>query len=668
MRGIVIRIVAVSLLMPASFAGATFAAHAAWQLIDDGDPISHRFFAIAYDSARERIIRTNRKRQRGPADTWELIGDNWVRIRLDDPAPDMSLPGCFAFDRSRNVSVYFGGKDPDGLHNATWEYDGAGWRPIATTHAPAPRSDCGLVYDEARQQLILFGGADTGGFAGFSDTWVYDGIDWTEKHPSTHPGARTQMGMVYDINRDEVVIVGGFHLNLVYADTWTYDPGRNLWTQKTIDRSPGIRVDPGLAYDPIRDRTVVFGGSSNTEGSQDTWEWDGRDWHLRKTTVKPPARHKAGMVFDASRSTVVMHGGAVFEDSYNDTWSFDGSDWSQIVTSRVPSGRTWPALVYDPRTDRVVAYGGLSNGSRRRDTWELVEGKLWQQVAGANAPSVYRGFDLVFDQNRGTIFGFGGQVPNRLSIRENHEYDSSTKTWTSTPVCCAAPRLNHSTVYAQKLGGAIMFGGTAEDSFGSYRSSDETWRFDSSTEIWSEVIPGTRPGKRRYAAMAYNSSDGNTYLQGGESNPDFDDFWKFDGIDWTLLSSPSPPGERHSHRMEYDISRDTLVLIGGGPYNEGLTWEYARDRWTAVPTPHMPDSDWCFLGTTYDPVRKVIFAFGGGACSSANGTSETWAYGSDPDHDGIVGRLDNCPNHPNSDQANADGDEAGDVCDSNPEL
>ena len=41
-----------------------------------------------------------------------------------------------------------------------------------------------------------------------------------------------------------------------------------------------------------------------------------------------------------------------------------------------------------------------------------------------------------------------------------------------------------------------------------------------------------------------------------------------------------------------------------------------------------------------------------------------------PDHDGdgIEDRLDNCPNVPNADQADGDGDQAGDACDANPNV
>ena len=42
--------------------------------------------------------------------------------------------------------------------------------------------------------------------------------------------------------------------------------------------------------------------------------------------------------------------------------------------------------------------------------------------------------------------------------------------------------------------------------------------------------------------------------------------------------------------------------------------------------------------------------------------------GPDSDADGIMDLLDNCPNVPNEDQADADGDNAGDLCDPQPQA
>jgi hypothetical protein len=56
---------------------------------------------------------------------------------------------------------------------------------------------------------------------------------------------------------------------------------RFLWTQKE-DIGPSARFGHAMTYDPVRSRTILFGGSlfiGNQVGTvNDTWEWNGEFW------------------------------------------------------------------------------------------------------------------------------------------------------------------------------------------------------------------------------------------------------------------------------------------------------------------------------------------------------------------------------------------------------
>src|SRR5262245_51346436 len=59
-------------------------------------------------------------------------------------------------------------------------------------------------------------------------------------------------------------------------------PAQTAWTNRTPAVSPGARSSPGLAYDPVRGRTVMFGGVAPSQATYtDTWEWDGSTWQQR---------------------------------------------------------------------------------------------------------------------------------------------------------------------------------------------------------------------------------------------------------------------------------------------------------------------------------------------------------------------------------------------------
>ena len=94
-------------------------------------------------------------------------------------------------------------------------------------------------------------------------------------------------GMVFDTGIGKIVLFGGRDqaLNRL-AYTWEYD-GSN-WTQRTIATPPPAREGPGMAFDPTRGRTVLFGGFGGGGNLGDTWELDGTGWTMRSNSGPTP--------------------------------------------------------------------------------------------------------------------------------------------------------------------------------------------------------------------------------------------------------------------------------------------------------------------------------------------------------------------------------------------
>jgi|GEM_PF-5249196 len=70
-----------------------------------------------------------------------------------------------------------------------------------------------MVYDSQREVIVLFGGRDSAGYLG--DTWEYDGVLWSLaflEGPSRHASE-----MIYDSARDVFVLFGG------RSDAWTFE-------------------------------------------------------------------------------------------------------------------------------------------------------------------------------------------------------------------------------------------------------------------------------------------------------------------------------------------------------------------------------------------------------------------------------------------------------------
>jgi hypothetical protein len=128
----------------------------------------------------------------------------------------------------------------------------------------------------------MFGGEDCPEYCFvYDDTWLWDGVDWRERHPPVMPSQRSSMGMAYDVARGLVVLFGGNTHSIGFSnETWTWD-GRT-WTLQHPNSAPLARERMGLAWDGARRQIVMFGGRDfpdlNYRDLSDTWVWDGLSW------------------------------------------------------------------------------------------------------------------------------------------------------------------------------------------------------------------------------------------------------------------------------------------------------------------------------------------------------------------------------------------------------
>lgn len=636
----------------------------AWQQLDDGDP-SPAPLRGAFDAERNLpvLVWSGLGGGVGAITQWELVGDDWKRRRFPEPTPHI-VGGCVAFDAGRNRLVIFG---EGTAKDRTWEFDGTAWEERVFAVHPVGRIRCSMTYDSTASRIVMFGGYSTG-LLGLGDTWEYDGTSW-QQISGTGPTPRGEAGVAYDAGAGVTVLFGGRNGSVVYADTWEYDAVRNRWRNESPSTGPSARTGAGLAYDPVRDRTVLFGGLNVFGVVNDTWEYDGRTWQQRSPPVSPVARYNMVTMFDATRGKVLIWGGAEDNNNFNDTWTYDGATWERIAVSGLPGVRHDFAMEYSPEIDGLVLHGGEVSGGVvvYRDTWHYT-GAVWTRQDPPVPPTAKGSFKLEHDPWLGGLLGFGGTDPiaDLPEASDEHRYDPVAGTWTSTPGCCPDARMEHGWARADALGGFLMFGGDACCSgTGSLYFANDTWLRTPSG--WTEIDPPNRPGGRTAVAMAWDSWRGRAVLYGGRTQlMTFAETWEFDGVDWVRRFATSPPGERYSAGLVFDPVRGVSVLFGAGSPMETVTWEYDGTGWTARPTPFLPDPSRAYFEMAWDPKREVIFVFGGQDLKSEHNFNDTWAYGADPDGDGNVGKLDNCVSTSNADQSNGDGDAAGDVCDCAP--
>ncbi len=275
-----------------------------------------------------------------PVETWGFDGTSWVLRHLGDEG----RAAVGAYDSVRDVLVSLESlRGPcGGTGFATREWGGGTWkRPAA---APAPSPGAALAFDAARGLTVLFGQGET---------WEWNGVAWQQRPTAAHPSPRWDVGMAFDAQRGVTVLFGGFHdvpylTPVHYDDTWEWDGA--TWRQRAPTNLPPGRRGHAMAFDPVRGRTVLHGGSDGTTTLADTWEWDGTDWR-QVAAGGPPAASWHGLTWDPSRSQVVT----LVRD---ELWGFDGAAWARIQTSAPLPAANGRTLIHHRGRGALVVVGG----------------------------------------------------------------------------------------------------------------------------------------------------------------------------------------------------------------------------------------------------------------------------------------------------------------------
>ncbi len=367
---------------------------------------------MTYDAARQEVLLFGGHF----SDTrlWRFGGGAWSVAAPAASGPGATYGAAMAYDAARQVTVLFGGGFSPS--NEMWEWDGTAWTMVTPTGpVPPPRAEHGLVYDAARARTVLFGGYDD--FANLAtDTWVWDGMSWTEVTATETAPIGVDGPIVYDVARQETVLIDS-------DETWVWDGA--TWTQ--VAGGPGFSVMRSV-YDSNRDRVLVFGTSG---GGLRVAEWDGNTLVDLGQTSPAPTWNGTSIAYDAARGLTVL---TTFD---GETWTWNGTAFAEVTPAGTnPPGRRSPALAYDPLRQRVVMHGGQS----MTDTWEW-DGAAWTQIVTTNNPP---SGSMTFDhaQQRLLLFAGGILVSQNMNgrLRDVQTWAFDGTEWTEVSVTGRNPR------------------------------------------------------------------------------------------------------------------------------------------------------------------------------------------------------------------------------------
>jgi hypothetical protein len=365
-----------------------------------------------------------------------------------------------------------------------------------------------MAYDSVRGVTVMYGGIGPNNLV-LGDTWEWDGATWTERAlGGPRPPAARGAKMIFN-SKGKVCVM------LVNNQTWEWNG--EAWSLRSLAGPTPIRTGYSMAYDPVGDRIILFGGRFLSNGAfihpGETWEWNGARW-LQVAAKGPTGRAGAAMAYDPARQRIVMFGGhtafargGVFLTHIAQTWEWDGEAW-ELRSSSGPTPRSFHAMAYSTVRGRVLVFGGETYGIDSA-CWEW-DGTSWSilHLDGAAARSHH---EMVDDLARGVMVSFGGH-DGATTRGETLELllNSTPPHWTTIDTSAVpSPRAHAAMVYDRARGVTVLFGGATLTNTGApvYVFGD-TWEWNG--QRW-HLRATDGPAPRCAAAIAYDEQRGVPY-------------------------------------------------------------------------------------------------------------------------------------------------------------
>ncbi len=430
-----------------------------WTQVPTSGPTARFNHAMVYDSINSRTLLFGGWALFANNETWSYDGSSWTQLAPTTFPPHLYAHAA-AFDPTLGAMVVNGGINSSYVANPqTWAFDGTNWSLSTSAQNPAARAFHAMTYDHNAERIVMHGGIGT-------DTWTWSFGNWTRADLGM-PGVRTHGAFTYDTNRDVAVLYGGYNGN-ASPELWEWD-GR-AWSLRSSSGGPGgVFATPMDFHSGINQSVIAVGG---TDSNMDTWGWDGSAWNLLDSNG-PPNRGSHFLAYDPARDRLVVFGGNDNTGNLGDTWEWDGSSWT-LASTTGPSPRWSGAMVYSPAHGGIVLYGGTPGSPTYADTW-VWNGTVWTEIAGANQPGPRVGHVMTYHAARGSVVLFGGPFVNTA-------WELVGTAWVSIPHVSTPPsgRWLSMMCYDPNAQQALLFGGSASGSPG---WQNDLWGFGSPVRV-----------------------------------------------------------------------------------------------------------------------------------------------------------------------------------------
>ncbi len=316
------------------------------------------------------------------------------------------------------------------------------WTPLSPTTSPPQRTE--VQMQDVGSGLLLFAGLDGSSATAYNDLWSFDGTNWSLQVPTgASPPPRARFAAAFDPARQRYVIFGGdaqYSVGGALGDTWEWDLATSTWLQMTPATQPAARIHSRMAFDLISGSILMFGGRGAV--GAETWSWDGVDWTMRTPNTVPPAREQPNLATNWSTAEIVMFGGSTGAASgvLGDTWTWNGFDWTQQTTATSPGlgGIRNGKMSHDRLRNRMVVFGGVrASGGFSASAWEY-DGVDWTERLPTPTPQGRAGAGFCYVESMATNVLFGGYNGGFFADTWTYQTNAPASSMSSGAGCATA--------------------------------------------------------------------------------------------------------------------------------------------------------------------------------------------------------------------------------------
>lgn len=300
---------------------------------------------------------------------------------------------------------------------------------------------------------------------------------------------------------------------------------------------------------------------------------------------------------------------------YNTNWIADHRRHTQLEVSYWSQGRglilTQYGSYYWKQNDNGYSVNAIMESANGFTCTPIYNGSIWSwaQNSPAHFPSPRSHFGMVYDVGRSVTVLFGGWDINYYNDTwQWNGTDWSKITTTNSPIVRRDMGMDY---HNQGAGNqyALVFGGWNGNSL-----LADTWKFNGTD--WTQVTTAHAPSARKMCRMAYFASQNVTILFGGYNGTVLGDTWKFDGTDWTQLAPTGTPTAVYGQAMAYDSTNNRILLFGGRKADGTAsteTWklEYTGGNWAWTKlTPATTPITFTGMNMAFDPAHNLFLMHG----------------------------------------------------------